>query len=151
MIWIVWIFLFDIPLCTFNQNAWICSYKRLDGLNYYPLNGLKQLLRESFTNKFHQYWCWFASAFHFPCFLLINHHRKVCFMKGAGHWSQFKTAIFLKPYQLVVKAIFCTFIFFKAHCCLPLAARRLRTGYSTKGADHCSFGRTVWNSYFEKV
>ena len=39
MIWTVWIFLLDIPLCTFNINAWIYSYGRLDGSNYYPLFG----------------------------------------------------------------------------------------------------------------
>ena len=30
------LFLLDIPSCTFNQNAWIRSYERLNGSNYYP-------------------------------------------------------------------------------------------------------------------
>ena len=30
-------FLLHIPSCTFNENAWICSYERLDSSNYYPL------------------------------------------------------------------------------------------------------------------
>ena len=30
------LFSLDIPSCTFNQNAWICSYERLNGSNYYP-------------------------------------------------------------------------------------------------------------------
>ena len=63
MIWTIWIFLLDIPLYTFNQNALICSYERLDS-NYYPANGLKQLIRESLTN----YLCQFASVFHFCLF-----------------------------------------------------------------------------------
>ena len=31
-------FLLDISLWTFNQNAWICSYERLDASNYDPLS-----------------------------------------------------------------------------------------------------------------
>ena len=49
MIWTVWILSFNILSCTFNQNAWICSYERLDGPNYYSLCGSNLATKTTIT------------------------------------------------------------------------------------------------------
>ena len=105
-------------------------------------------LRKSIINLFNTY----ASLllhFIFACFLLIKHHKKVCSSKGASHWSWLKIATFQKFYCQFRQQL--EWFAWKANFCSHLTARRLWTGCSMKGADHCSLERVVWNSYFEKV
>ena len=92
-------FLFDIPSCIFNQNAWICSYKRLGGSNYYTLNGLKQQFEKVLVINFISTYANLLQRYVFAYFLLIKHHRKVCSMKGASHWSRFQSATFQESYS----------------------------------------------------
>ena len=64
----------------------------------------------------------------------------------AAFVDQFKTADFWKSSPNYLLQIALPF-----HFCSLSPNMRLWTGCSAKGADLCSFRRTVYNSYFEKV